>query len=225
MWTFHRSYLVIGLLVAIVVTCSSLMAEEQPSVVPGRPSAADPAQITAPGFIEVEVGVSSTHERSEVDVLETPFLLKYSLSPHVQLRFGAAGLVRPLSGGGSTEFSDLSLGVQGYFLEQARVGIDIAVRGTVNVLNLQHNTLHPGLSFMLLLSKDLNVVHVDANAGFTHFSHHVSFPRNEVCWAVALDGPVSEVIGWATESWSIQRLLNHSSTYSNNEKVMLWLIR
>ncbi|MFQ5799191.1 MAG: hypothetical protein ACE5H0_10955 [Bacteroidota bacterium] len=175
------------------------MGQEPPSVIPGRPSAADPARLTAPGFVEVEVGVSSTHERSEIDVLETPILLKYSLSPHVQLRFGAAGLVRPLRGGGSTEFSDLSLGVQGYFLEQARVGVDIAVRGTVNVLNLQHNTLHPDLSFLLLLSKDLNAVHVDANAGFTHFSHRASFPRNEVCWAVALDGPVSEVIGWATE--------------------------
>ncbi len=93
------------------------------------------------------------------------------------------------------------------------------------MLKVQHNTLRPDLNLMLLFSKDLNALHMDANAGYTHFSHRASFLRNEFVWGIALDGPVSEVIGWATESWSIQRLLNHSSTYSNNEKVMLWLIR
>ncbi len=75
----------------------------------------------------------------------------------------------------------------------------MAVRGTINVFNLQHKTLRPDLNFLLLLSKDLSALHVDANAGYTHFSHQVSFPRDEVCWAVALDGPISEVVGWATE--------------------------
>ena len=199
MCSLGRFSMVIGFLAASFLAAPSLEGQEQPVVFPGRPSAADPARITAPGFFEVELGFSTTRERTGVDVLETPFLLKYSLTPQVQLRLGTGGLVQPLGGGGSGEFSDFSLGAQVYFLEQARIGVDVAVRGTINMFNLQHKTLRPDLSFLLLLSKDLSALHVDANAGYTHFSHKASFPRDEVCWAVALDGPVSEVIGWATE--------------------------
>ncbi len=188
-----------GLVAVILASSQYLMGQDQPSVVPGRPSSADPARITAPGFFEMELGISSTNERADTDFLETPFLVKYSLNSHVQLRLGAGGLVQPLSGGASAEFSDLFLGVQTYLLQQSRVGVDFAVRGTVNVLNQQHNTLHPDFNFLVLLGRDLNALHVDANAGFTHFTHRVSFPRNELCWAVALDGPVSEAIGWVTE--------------------------
>jgi len=64
----------------------------------------------------------------------------------------------------------------------------------------------PDVNFLVLGSKDLEDVHVDANVGITYFSRSEGSPRHEVSWAVAFDGPLSDIVGWATEVHG-----NHSS--------------
>src|SRR5215212_7684016 len=80
--------------VAYTIPISSLAAEDSPSVTPYRPSVSTPAALSAPGWVEIEVGGFHAHGpgRSRHDSL--PYTLKLAFSEDWGVRIGGEGWIR-----------------------------------------------------------------------------------------------------------------------------------
>ena len=94
----------------ILIQGSYASAQERPAAVPDRPGVATPAALTAPGWLEVELGLERTKfgrsERSDA----LPYSLKLAFTPDWGIRIDGDAWIRSresgevTSGGGDTAF-------------------------------------------------------------------------------------------------------------------------
>jgi len=99
-----------GLLGCAALICSAAAwADDPPTVTPYRPSVSTPAALSAPGWLEMEVGVQSSRAADPVLRQSLPYTVKLAFTPDWGLRVGGDALVHQrdadgstLSGGGDT---------------------------------------------------------------------------------------------------------------------------
>lgn len=137
---------------------------------PNRPTVADPADLTPPGYLEVELGWTgsfrSAQYRSQHSV---PFLAKLALNEQIQLRLeGSAFLqVRANDGDRASGIGDWSPGLQWKFLDQGdavpsmALGVALKLPTASSGKGLGTGKLDHRLT--LLMSKDIEPVHIDLN--------------------------------------------------------------
>ena len=101
----HRSNLTFRRLALLSMTtfaCANAAgAEDGPAVTPYRPSVSTPANLSAPGWLEVEAGVqrSRADDPQRRDTL--PYTLKLAFTPDWGIRIGGDAFVRQLNADGS----------------------------------------------------------------------------------------------------------------------------
>jgi hypothetical protein len=142
--------------------------DSPPAVNPGRPTITDPASLTAPGWLESEVGGMKNfdHDRS----FSTPFLLKLtSKNNRLQYRLATDGLIFPGAGGGNG-FGDTYAGLNYLFARQKDTGFDISGRVTVKIPTAPAflGTRKVDFNALFLASRDFTPsLHADFNAGLS----------------------------------------------------------
>ena len=137
-----------------------------PAVNPGRPTITDPAPLTAPGWLEAELGGQKNLDRDRN--FSTPLLLKLtSRNQRLQYRLSTDGYTA-LGEGRATGIGDTYAALHYLFAKQDKSGFDVAGRVTVKI-----PTAPPSIgtgkfdySALALASRDFSsLVHGDFNLG------------------------------------------------------------
>ena len=143
----------------------------RPAVNAGRPTITDPAALTAPGWLEAELGVQKNLDRDRN--LGTPLLLKLTdRNQRLQYRLSTDGYVN-LGDANTSGFGDTYAALQYLFTTQAQRGFDVAGRATVKIptANASIGTGKFDYGLMLLASKDFTPnLHGDFNVGLSSLS-------------------------------------------------------
>jgi hypothetical protein len=89
-------FLVLG-----VTASGSILAENDISVTPYRPTVSNPAALSEPGWLEVEAGLSRQKQPDGSRQTTLPYLLKYAFSPDFGILLGGDARVRKHDADGS----------------------------------------------------------------------------------------------------------------------------
>jgi len=137
-----------------------------PAVNGGRPTIADPAALTAPGWLETEFGLQKDLERDRD--FSTPLLLKLTdRSRRLEYRLAFDGYAS-LGEDGTDGFGNTSAALQYLLAPQSRAGYDLAARAIVNFPTAGAGLGTKKLDFgaLLLASRDFSPwIHGDFNVG------------------------------------------------------------
>ena len=195
-----------GLLALVIVSTKVALAaepdEQEPSVTPYRPTVSNPADLSAPGWLEGEFGGLRTWNQDHSRDDSVPFLLKYSFDENYGLLLGSNAYLGTRAPDGSTQssFGDTVLEWKQRFpvAEHAAFAIEAGV-----VAPTAHDDLGVGTPAWLvngIFSTDLGAWHVDINAGGQHFtSHPAGVSSWQSAWAAAISTSLGEKWGTAFE--------------------------
>jgi hypothetical protein len=144
-------------LALLFLLCGRVLAQDDLTAVPNRPTVSTPAQPVQPGVLETEWGVDAAASHQDVDGL-----FKFGVSTNFELRFAN----NPFIGdSGMKGFGDSAIGFKYRFLPDTRHQPSMAfmymaklptASGLLGSGEIDH-------SFALLASKDLGKHHVDFN--------------------------------------------------------------
>ena len=100
----NRRLLVPVALAAALVFCAAVRADDGPAAVPYRPSVSTPAQLSAPGWLELEAGgMRTTGPDAGASRATLPYTLKLAFTPDWGIRVGGDAWVRQVDGAGQHE--------------------------------------------------------------------------------------------------------------------------
>lgn len=171
---------------------------DAPQAVPYRPSVSAPAALSAPGWIEVEGGL--THARDgDARALSVPYTLKLAFTPDWGVRIGGDAWVRQRVGGASRA----GAGDSGIVLKR-RFALDddhaLGLEGGV-VIPTGRSGLHagsgqPDYGVNGIYSGDLGPWHVDANLAATRLGAvEPGASRTQWLYALAVSHALGERLG------------------------------
>lgn len=93
---------VVGVDVALAAGSAQADEASGPAVVPYRPSVSTPAQLSAPGYLELEAGGLRTNSPDGSSRFTLPYTLKLAFTPDWGVRVGGDAWVRQVDGPGDT---------------------------------------------------------------------------------------------------------------------------
>jgi hypothetical protein len=96
---------VLSIAFAALAVCAAARADDgAPAVVPYRPSVSTPAQLSAPGYLELEAGgMRTTGPDGGASRVTLPYTLKLAFTPDWGIRVGGDAWVRQVDGPGQHE--------------------------------------------------------------------------------------------------------------------------
>ena len=187
-----------GLLVVAILAGSSVHAQaadddNEPSVTPYRPTVSNPADLSAPGWLEAEVGGLRTLNEDHSHNDSVPWLLKYALDENYGLLLGGNGYVSQQLAGAPAQdsFGDVSLAWKQRFpvSEKTAFGIEAGV-----IAPTASHDLGVGKSLWFvngIFSTDLDALHLDVNLGEAHGgAEQTGVSLWQTAWAAAISRPL-----------------------------------
>lgn len=87
---------------AALICSAAVRADDPPTVTPYRPSVSTPAALSAPGWLEIELGVQNSRTADPLVRESLPYVLKLAFTPEWGLRVGGDAFVRQREADGST---------------------------------------------------------------------------------------------------------------------------
>ena len=149
----------------------SASAPDPRTAQPERPTVATHAHTVAPGYVEIEAGVSGIHPEPGSSRFDVPGLVKIGLSSRVQLDLFVDWSRTSIGGETSSGVGDTALGLKWRVLDRAVALGDFAVESTVKL-----PTGSPGrftgtgttdFTAILISSHADGPLSIDVNVGFT----------------------------------------------------------
>jgi hypothetical protein len=200
-------------LLAALARAQDAPGDDQPGATPYRPTVSNPADLSAPGWIEVEGGALRVDAEDGPRTDTLPWLVKYAFDENHGLLIGGnaydrmRGAGQHASGFGDTlvEWKQrlplregLALGVE--------AGVDLPTAPAALGIG------KPAYIVNGILSSDLGSAHLDVNVGGTRYtSYPVHASPWQSAWAAAISRPLNEAFGIAFElSGTAQRGADHS---------------
>lgn len=197
-------------------------AEKEVAANPNRPSVSNPADLSATGYLEIEMGWTgafrSSRYRSQHSV---PFLAKLALNDRIQLRLDGVPLqqLRPEEGNRASGIGDWSPGAQWKFLNQteARPAMALAAAVKLPVASARKGLGSGKADYTLtfLASKDVEPVHIDLNVAHTWLRRPEGGFDRQWFGAVAASLPVAdrwtlggEIYGFSSPNPETPRILS-----------------
>ncbi len=201
----------IGLLALSLFASAEVRADEDadPNATPYRPTVSNPADLSAPGYLEAEIGAQRTFSANRSRADGVPYLLKYAFSENAGVVLGGNAFISQtdLAGLSLSGFGDTFVLVKLHHALNAASGIGIEfgplMSTSKNGLG-EHKT-----SFVTngIYSSNFGALHLDLNAGMNYQGDE--FPNTDhwqTTWAGALSRQFTERWGLAFEfSGSHQR--------------------
>jgi hypothetical protein len=176
--------------------------DEQASVTPYRPSVSTPAALSAPGWLELEVGTLHFHGRMQSRRDSLPYTFKLAFSEDWGVRVGGDGWVRQrddagkrLSGGG-----DMNVVVKRRFRVDATSAFGLEAGATIPTAAADLGSGKADYSINGIYSADLGRYHVDLNAVATRVGQvDQGVSRNQALWAASLSRALTDRWGLVGE--------------------------
>jgi hypothetical protein len=172
-------------------------AEEQANVKPYRPSVSNPAQLPAPGQLELELGgLTADTGRLRRDSL--PYLFKYAFSSEWGLLVGGDAWVHDRQAGGSG-FGDTDVILKRAFLVDDATAFGLEFGPTLPTAPTPVGSGKADWRLNTIYSKDLGPLHVDMNLNVTR----LGMP----------DPGASRILSGASASFSVELDRHWSATW------------
>lgn len=199
-----RSFAAVIAASVLFCACTALAdeGESEPVVTPYRPTVSNPADLSAPGWFELEMGGLHVHGADGMRTDTLPWLLKYAFSEDSGLLIGGNAFDRARAPGVATHS-----GVGDSLIEWkqrfgVREGIAFGVEAGVNIPTAPHalGIGKPAWVVNGIFSVDLGASHLDVNLGGTRSTaKQAGVSLWQSAWAAALSHPLGENFGVAIE--------------------------
>jgi hypothetical protein len=201
---------------SLLFVCAAVHADasDEATVTPYRPTVSNPADLSVPGWLELEVGglrVLGT-DGSRTDT--APWLLKYAFDDNSGVLLGGNAFDSVIAVGGRREsgFGDTLLEWKQRF--PIRNGMAFGIEAGVEAPTARADIGIGKPAYLVngIYSVDLGVTHLDVNLGGTRFTMSSAGASHwQSAWAVALSRAITSSLGAAVEiSGSAQRGASHS---------------
>lgn len=176
--------------------------DQEPGVTPYRPTVSNPADLSAPGWLEGEFGGLHSWNQDESRGDAVPYLLKYALDENHGLLLGGSAWTRTQAPAEPAQsgFGDLVLEWKQRFpvAEHTALGIEAGVVAPTAAHDL--GVGKPAWIVNGIVSSDLGAVHVDVNVGGEYFTEHVAGVSSwQSAWAAAASTSLGASWGTAFE--------------------------
>lgn len=190
------------MLAAGLVLWSGIALADGPEVTPYRPTASNPAALSAPGLLEFEAGVARTRSDGGARLFSTPYLFKYAFTENAGVLLGGDAYLNQLDADGNrlTGVGDTvaEIKLRHELSESMAVGLETGVR-----LPTAKTGLGSGKSDYIvngIFSADLGALNLDVNVAYARLGAvDEGQGRGEIAWATALSGKLAGPWGWAAE--------------------------
>ena len=198
----------VGLLLAAILSASSLQSRAaddenaEPTVTPYRPTVSNPADLSAPGWLEGELGglrsLNQDHSRDG----SVPWLLKYALDENYGLLFGGNAYVRQQLPGAPAQssFGDTSIEWKQRFPISDKAAF--AVEAGVLMPTASHDLGVGNPQWLVngIFSSDLGEFHLDVNLEEARGEEvPIGVSSWQTTWAAAISRPLAGNWGSAFE--------------------------
>ena len=194
--------------IALTLACciQVAQADAEPAATPYRPGAANPAQLSVPGWLEGEVGIARSNNGAATFLDDTSWLLKLAFSEDFGVMLGGDAHLRQsdmsgvLSGHGDTL---LTFKNHWAVNEATAFGLEWGAKFPTAADGLGSGKRDVG--FNGIYSRDIGNVRIDANLGATKIGLiEQGLARWQYPWAVAVSRAVND-------DWSL--VIEESGTY------------
>lgn len=168
-------------------------ADELPPVTPYRPSVASPAQLSAPGQLELEMGGLSVKDgRDRRDSL--PYQLKLAFSDQWGVLLGGDAFVSDRTGGNRTNgFGDTGITLKRAFSLDDKTGIGLEFTATAPTAKNGLGSGKADYTLNGIFSKDIGELHMDLNLNETRLGAiDPGTGRMQTGWAASFSRSVAE---------------------------------
>jgi hypothetical protein len=185
------------LLVSLFVLNTALpaLADDLPPVTPYRPSVASPAQLPAPGQLELELGGLSTKDGSERRN-SLPYLFKLAFSDQWGVLLGGEAYVSDRQNGQHTNgFGDTSITLKRAFAIDDKTGLGLELTATAPTAKDELGSGKADYTLNGIFSKDVGALHMDLNLNETRLGAiDPGSGRMQTGWAASFSTSIKE--GW-----------------------------
>lgn len=162
---------------------------------PYRPTVSNPASLSAPGWIEIEAGLSRTHGGEDKQVDTLPYLIKYAFTPDWGILLSGNAFARRVDqddlvtrGYGDT---GLALKFHHALSEKIAWGLEAGFKSPTAKTGLGTGKTDYGIN--TILSVDSELAHIDLNGGVTQLGDHAEgYGQQAYTWAVAASRPLHQ---------------------------------
>lgn len=191
------------------------LAEEVPAAVPYRPGTANPAALSAPGWLEVELGVSRAREVEGATSRALSYALKLALSPDWGVRIEGDGLLRNAAGGVVTQGGgDTSIVLKRFIALNERSAFGLEAGLSLPTARTGLGSEGTDVLANGIFSSDLSADwHVDLNLAAKRFgSSTPGVGRLESTWAASVSRGFGSRWSLGAELADTRRSGNHSTS-------------
>jgi len=189
-YVWHRIALMLALLaIALPVQAQPVSVDDVPTVTPYRPSVSTPAALSAPGWIEAELGGLHAQGGTSARQDSVPYTIKLAFSPDWGVRLGGNAYIRNTDpdGNETSGFGDAAI------ILKRRFGIDDAsafgIEAGANIPTARAGLGSGKADYALngIYSADLGTYHTDVNVLLTRIGALDPGQRHlQTGWAAAL---------------------------------------
>ena len=183
--------------VSMLTSAATALAatDDAPSVTPYRPSVSTPAALSAPGWLEAEVGGQNTKGGDSSRQVSMPYTLKLAFTPDWGVRIGGNAFVRNTDSDGNrtTGFGDTALVLKRRFAinEGSAFGIEAGANMPTAKTGLSSGKTDYSLNG--IYSADLGEFHTDLNLTVTRKGvADVDVGRYQKGWAASLSHGIGD---------------------------------
>ena len=175
----------------------------EPAAVPYRPSVSTPAALSAPGWLEIEAGVSHEHAPAGERRDSIPYTLKLALTPDWGVRVGGDAWARRTDGSGrASGFGDTAVVVKRCFaVDDSRAfGLEAGATLSTGHRGAGSGSGKADYGLNAIYSADFEDWHTDVNLVPTRLGQvDPGASRTSVLAAVAVSHPLGESWGAVAE--------------------------
>jgi hypothetical protein len=197
----------VSLALALICCAPLARGDDTPSATPYRPGAANPAELSAPGWLEGEAGIARSNNGGASFLNDTSWLLKLAFSEDFGVMLGGDARLRQSDPGGVLSGrGDTSLTFKNRWAvdDATAFGLEWGAKFPTADDGLGSGKRDYG--FNSIVSRDIGQVRIDANVGATRLGLiEPGLARWQYPWAVALSRPVSEDWSMAIEESGVVR--------------------
>jgi hypothetical protein len=177
---------------------------DEPTVTPYRPTISNPADLPVPGWLEGEFGGQHTAGDDGSRNDSVPWLLKYAFDENHGVLIGGDAYVHdaPVGMPSHSGFGDMLLEWKQRFpvSDKTAFGVEAGALLPTAAGDLGIGIGKPAWTVNAIYSSDFGALHLDVNAGGTHYTTKSSdLARWQSAWAAAGSWSLTEAFGAALE--------------------------
>jgi hypothetical protein len=177
-------------------------ADAEPFATPYRPTVSNPADLSAPGYFELEAGGQYQRGNTVTRRTSLPWLLKYAFTDRVGVMVGGEAWVSETDPAGSTARglgdASVTLKLRQPLSDKSALGLEAGAKLATASAPLGSEKTDYTLNG--IYSIDIGRHHLDVNLGWTRQGEIVSGEsRNQFGWAAAVSHPFNDIWGGALE--------------------------